>query len=693
MPYAHTMSTPPLLPSPVQYGKVVGQYVQTTLDSTDVDEIPDAAPITGTVTFTPLDGQGHVVDGIFVFFRTLVVPLDPNTGRIITRSGQDGVWLPTGNYRVTFAFAGVTAPSTDILVTTAHTALAPMNLPVEMPPVGPVLTPSQYFELSTQVDSIDGRLTTLETSGGVSVPDATSGVKGIIRLAGDLAGTATTPTVPGLATKANISHTHVAIDVTDSTATGRSLLTAADAATARAAIGAGTSNLALGTTGTTAAAGNHTHAAADIVSGTVNSARLGGGTADGTTFLRGDGTWAVPPSGGVDATAVHLAGAETVTGAKTFTGGLTISTTNLTITDKDIVLSTTTGTKIGTGTGQKIGFFNATPVAQQGATTDLGLVLSNLGLRQGGNYAISTSGTADLSGTVNLTGATTFGSSITTKGTNQSVGSLTLGAHHKVLCNTSGGTVNITLPTAIGVAGREYVISKITNDANTVVITAAGGQLNGQTSRTLTRRWESVTFTSDGTNWVIIGQGEPLVAPTYPIGSSIYSNPLGKGTAAAVSDTKSPCTPLPVPRSMQINELRIRQQVSADGGNMHIALYASDASGKPTGSPLYTTTAIAANGGAGTKSWTGLSWNLAPGLYWLAFGSYGYTTTKALPATFADTNLAHPYIPLTSDPTWTPGFRLTDYNDATGTWPSGAINTSDLNAESAWWYNIRGVLA
>ncbi|MDO3680427.1 hypothetical protein [Paenibacillus ehimensis] len=36
----------------------------------------------------------------------------------------------------------------------------------------------------------------------------------------------------------------------------------ADQATARAAIGAGTSSLVLGTTGTTAAAGNHTHAAA-----------------------------------------------------------------------------------------------------------------------------------------------------------------------------------------------------------------------------------------------------------------------------------------------------------------------------------------------------------------------------------------------------------------------------------------------
>ena len=77
-----------------------------------------------------------------------------------------------------------------------------------------------------------------------------------------------------------------AANISDSTLTGRSVLTAADAAAARTAIGAGTSSLAIGTTGTTAAAGNdsrlsdartptaHVHAAADITTGTVAAARL-----------------------------------------------------------------------------------------------------------------------------------------------------------------------------------------------------------------------------------------------------------------------------------------------------------------------------------------------------------------------------------------------------------------------------------
>lgn len=58
-------------------------------------------------------------------------------------------------------------------------------------------------------------------------------------------------------------HSHPSTDVTDATPVGRAVLTSTDQATARAAIGAGTgngtSNLAIGTTEGTAAAGNHGH--------------------------------------------------------------------------------------------------------------------------------------------------------------------------------------------------------------------------------------------------------------------------------------------------------------------------------------------------------------------------------------------------------------------------------------------------
>jgi hypothetical protein len=46
------------------------------------------------------------------------------------------------------------------------------------------------------------------------------------------------------------------------------------------------------------AALSHTHSAADLTSGTVATARLGSGSASASTFLRGDGTWAAPDSSG-----------------------------------------------------------------------------------------------------------------------------------------------------------------------------------------------------------------------------------------------------------------------------------------------------------------------------------------------------------------------------------------------------------
>jgi hypothetical protein len=86
-----------------------------------------------------------------------------------------------------------------------------------------------------------------------------------------------------------VGGTVASTDITDSTATGRAVLTAADAPTARTAIGAGTSSLVLGTTAGTAKAGDYAPpAASETVAGvvelaTVTEAQAGTDTARAVT--------------------------------------------------------------------------------------------------------------------------------------------------------------------------------------------------------------------------------------------------------------------------------------------------------------------------------------------------------------------------------------------------------------------------
>jgi hypothetical protein len=70
-----------------------------------------------------------------------------------------------------------------------------------------------------------------------------------------------------------VGHAHPSTDISDSTTTGRSLITAASAAAARTAIGAGTSSLVLGATSTTAMPGDRTFGFAEIT-GQVSTAQL-----------------------------------------------------------------------------------------------------------------------------------------------------------------------------------------------------------------------------------------------------------------------------------------------------------------------------------------------------------------------------------------------------------------------------------
>lgn len=144
----------------------------------------------------------------------------------------------------------------------------------------------------------------------------------------------------------------------------------------------------------------------------------------------------------------------TVSGTQTLTNKTLTSPTmtGVTMNATTIATDTTTGLKIGTGTTQKLGFFNATAVVQPTATTDLGTVLSNLGLRASGTaYPITTSGN------VALTGAVTSNSYIPNANTpTVTANAGTISASYLVskFVNSSAAAMTITMSTAGAVNGQ-----------------------------------------------------------------------------------------------------------------------------------------------------------------------------------------------------------------------------------------------
>ena len=237
--------------SEAQYGYVVGRVIRALGDTTDVDDKPDAVAATGKVTFTPKSSLGRTSDySAFIVREKIDAPLDAQ-GNLVRYEGATpaGIALTVGAYRVEFTLNSGSIPGFDIEVTAGHTQAAPLDLVTAAPHVPPtgvtantLLVPAGAVVGQVLGWSASG-LDWVDMAGGGGAVSSVAGRAGdVVLSSADLTDAASLATdaelTAGLAGKANTSHSHTAANISDSTATGRTLMTAATATAARAAISA-----------------------------------------------------------------------------------------------------------------------------------------------------------------------------------------------------------------------------------------------------------------------------------------------------------------------------------------------------------------------------------------------------------------------------------------------------------------------
>jgi hypothetical protein len=70
--------------------------------------------------------------------------------------------------------------------------------------------------------------------------------------------------------------------------------------------------------------------------------------------------------------------------------------------------------------------------------------------------------------------------------------------------NCTGGVFTVTLPTAVGIPGRTYIIKNSSTDIVTIVTTSSQ-TIDGVTTQSLATQYSKIMVMSNGANWLIVG--------------------------------------------------------------------------------------------------------------------------------------------------------------------------------------------
>lgn len=315
------------------------------------------------------------------------------SGANLTISGGNTVVLPSGGSSTSWGLvAGTLSDQVDLQ--SALTAKADAS----------AMATALGSKINTSEKGANSGVASLDSAGKIPVTQLGTGTASATNfLRGD--GSWVVPSSGGSVTSANI---------TDATTIGRSVLTGADAAAIRTAIGAGTSSLAIGITSTTAKAGNYLPTASDVGLGNVDN------TSD-----------ANKPVSGATQTALNL---KAPLASPTFTGAVIVPTPSI---------STHAATKAYVDS------------AVSGAVGGINVVARSA------DYTAS--------------------------------------AFDFVIGTATSAGFTVTLPPVS--AGIKVSIKKVDSSTNAITVTPQSGLIDNLGSDVVNQQWMSMDYMSDGTKW------------------------------------------------------------------------------------------------------------------------------------------------------------------------------------------------